>query len=148
MPDTKYAIHIGLFSKKNNMLLQVSSFRFIDISNCRWLLCANSIKFQINVIDGLHNIIGHFVKYYDPADIVGLCDIAKSNGMMFESIGFKELSEEPPRLIWSRYRSAISNDNVKSQTKLNDEQIYSMMINNKYLPVYDCGYKVYSLKLR
>ena len=148
IPDTKYAIHIGLFSKKNNMLLQVSSFRFIDISNCRWQLCANSTKFQINVINGLQSIIDHFVKYYDPAEIIALCDLAKSNGSMFESCGFKELSKEPPRLIWSRYRAAISNDNVKNQTKLSDEQIYSMMINNKYLPVYDCGYKVYSLKLR
>jgi hypothetical protein len=81
-------------------------------------------------------------------EIIGLCDLAKSNGTMFESTEFKEISKEPPRLIWSRYRSAISNDNIKNQTKLDDEQIYSMMINNKYLPVYDCGYKIYSLKLR
>lgn len=114
-------------------------------------LCSQS---SVNVIGGASKLFKHFVKTYDPNSIISYCDLSKFNGNVYSKIGMKLERTTEPAKVWSKGRDYITNNLLLQRGY---DQIFNahygkgtsneeLMINSGWLPVYDCGQKVFSWK--
>lgn len=77
-------------------------------------------------------------------NIIAYSDLSKTDGSEYEDVGMKLLRQTPPRLIWSKGHKYISSSLVVSgRSKFHSNQ---ELIDNGWLPVYDCGQRVYEFK--
>lgn len=87
-------------------------------------------------------------------NIVAYCDISKYTGDVFKTIGMKYIRSNPPQEIWSKNKKYITSSLLRQKgaryllekdypENLTNEEI---MIENKWLPVFDCGMKVFEYK--
>lgn len=153
-------INLGLFS--NNQLVQVMTFgkpRYNKNYQYELLrLCSHS---NYIVVGGAERLFKHFIKNYQPKSVISYCDISKFTGDVYKRLGFdlKEITE--PAKVWSKEANQSKNfitDNLLRQqgfdrlvgSKLNPPQVYGkntsneeLMVKHGWLPVYDCGQKVF-----
>lgn len=142
----------GLFY--NNELVQIMSFgaprynhRF-DYELLR--LCTKS---NYKVVGGASKLFKHFISTIeDGQSIISYCDRSKFNGTVYEQIGMKLDHTTQPNKIWSKGDKYITNNllmqrgydqifNTDHGKGTSNEQL---MIDNNWLPVYDCGQFVYT----
>ena len=141
---------LGLFY--NNELVEVMTFgkprynKNYDIELLR--LCA---KDNIEVVGGPSKLFKYFVKQNSDKTIISYCDIAKFSGRVYEAIGMTLSHESTPNKIWSKGTQCIT-DNLLRQRGF--DQLFNtnygkgtsneeLMLKHGWLPVYDCGQKVF-----
>lgn len=112
-------------------------------------LCTNS---SYKVIGGASKLFKYFVIYYNPKSIISYCDLSKFNGSVYEKIGMKLDDITEPNKIWSKGNKKITNNLLLSRGY---DQLFNasfgkgtsneeLMINDGWLPVYDCGQARYT----
>lgn len=112
-------------------------------------LCTNS---SYKVIGGASKLFKHFVIHYNPKSIISYCDLSKFNGSVYEKIGMKLDDITEPNKIWSKGNKKITNNLLLSRGY---DQLFNasfgkgtsneeLMINDGWLPVYDCGQARYT----
>lgn len=69
-------------------------------------------------------------------------DLSKFSGEGLVESGLEFIEETAPQLIWSKGTHAISNSFILTQKNISEEA-FLMMVDSGYLPVPDCGYRVY-----
>ena len=109
----------------------------------------------LTVVGGASKLFSHFVKLNPTSSIISYCDKSKFSGDVYPQIGRNLLRESSPAKVWSRGSDKIT-DNLLRQRGY--DQLFStnfgkgtsneeLMLQNGWLPVYDCGQKVFGFSL-
>lgn len=137
----------------NNELVEVMTFgkpRYNKKYNAELLrLCS---KKGLNVIGGASKLFKHFLTYYMAESIISYCDLSKFSGKVYEKIGMTFSHKTPPQEIWSRGDKKVTANLLRARGY---DQIFNanygkgtsnelLMLENGWLPVYDCGQGVYT----
>lgn len=151
-------IRLGLYTN-NNTLIQLITFgkpRYNTNYNYELLrLCTNN---KYIVTGGIQKLFKHFITTYNPSSIISYCDNSKFNGSIYTNLGFTLLSKGTPTKHWynpktnkhitnnlllQRGFSQLHNDNKYIIANKGDNNT-SLMLNNGYLEIYDCGQSTFS----
>ena len=100
---------------------------------------------------GAEKLFCHFLKIHPSNSILSYCDLAKFSGEVYSRLGFQLDHISKPAKIWSRDKDKIT-DNLLRQRGY--DQLFNtsygkgtsneqLMLDNRWLPVYDCGQAVY-----
>lgn len=143
-------LYLGLVC--DNELVMLMTFgksrynKHCDIELLR--LCS---KRDIRVVGGASKLFHFATEEYGLSSIISYCDVSKFTGNVYEKIGMKYSHLTPPQLIWSRGTEKITSNllRAKGYDKLfktsygKGTSNEMLMLQNGWLPVYDCGQKVY-----
>ena len=135
-------LYLGLV--KDDELYQVMTFgKPTHRSDHAIQLCRMCTKTGFNVIGG-YDILSKAASEFGLYNIIAYADLSKTDGSEYLDIGMEFIRQTQPRLIWSKGDKYISSSLItsgKSQFHSNEE-----LIENGWLPVYDCGQRVYEFK--
>lgn len=103
------------------------------------------------VIGGSSKLFTYAIRNYSLGSIISYCDISKFSGNVYEALGMKFLRTTPPQEIWSRNTDKITANLLRQRGY---DQLFNthygkgtsnnqLMLENGWLPVYDCGQNVY-----
>lgn len=141
---------LGLF--RQNKLIEVMTLgpsrydRKFDFELLR--LCTQR---GLTVIGGASKLFSHFVRLNPASSIISYCDKSKFSGSVYTQLGMNLLRESSPAKVWSKGSDKIT-DNLLRQRGY--DQLFNtdfgrgtsneeLMLQNGWLPVYDCGQKVF-----
>lgn len=111
-------------------------------------LCSKS---GVQVVGGPSKLFSHFIKEHPNASVISYCDASKFTGSVYAKMGMKLSYWSSPAKVWSRGKERIT-DNLLRQRGY--DQLFGtsygkgtsneqLMLDNGWLPVYDCGQKVF-----
>lgn len=106
------------------------------------------------VAGGASRLFKFATENYGLSDIISYCDLSKFSGDIYETIGMQLIRTTPPQEIWSRGNQKITANLLRQRGY---DQLFKtnygkgtsneqLMIENGWLPVYDCGQLVYEFK--
>lgn len=141
---------LGLVS--NNELYQVMSFgrpRYSKSHDVELMRICTRTGYQ--VLGGASRLFKFATQNYGLNNIVAYCDISKYTGELFEILNMKLVRQTPPQEIWSKHSKYITANLLRQkgaehllQEKYNAElDNEENLIADGWLPVYDCGMKVF-----
>lgn len=144
-------VSLGLLDKDDS-LVQVMTFGTPRYNKkYQWELLRLCTVSNTFVVGGAEKLFSHFVKEYKPESIISYCDVSKFTGKVYERLGFTLVQQTSPAKVWSKGRQYIT-DNLLRQ-KGADQLIKThdgkgtdneeVMLREGWLPVYDCGQKVF-----
>lgn len=104
-----------------------------------------------SVVGGASKLFKHFVDEVNPSSIISYCDRSKFSGSVYEKIGMSHIRDTEPTKVWSKGSVRIT-DNLLRQRGF--DQLFNtnygkgtsneeLMLEHGWLPVYDCGQRVY-----
>ena len=88
---------------------------------------------------GLAKLFSFITASYGIDNIVSYSDIAKDDPSIYEELPMRLSRYNPPKLWWSKGNKRMSSDSVYNKKITRDN-----MIKDGWLPVYDCGQRVYT----
>ena len=134
-------------------LLQVMTFgkpRYNNNYYCELLrLCT---KPGIALVGGANRLFSYATKVMGLEEIISYCDLSKFSGSVYERIGMKLKTITEPQEIWSKGDKKITANLLRQRGY---DQLFNtnygkgtsnteLMLQNGWLPVYDCGQAVYT----
>lgn len=141
----------GLFHQRK--LIQVMTFgkaRYSNKHEYELLRLCTLPGYQ--VVGGASKLFKHFLKEQNPSSIISYCDLSKFSGDVYTSLGMKLDHINSPACIWSKNSEYIRHSLLLQRGY---DQLFGthygkgtsneeLMIENGWLPVYDCGQSVYT----
>lgn len=139
-------VRFGLY--KENELIEIMTFGKPRYNkNYEWELLRLCTKAEYKVVGGAERLFKHFVTNYNPNSIISYCDFSKFSGEVYTRLGFKQKGKPTPAKHWSKGNVHIT-DNLLRQRGY--DQLFKtnygkgtsneeLMLENGWLPVYDCG---------
>ena len=108
-------------------------------------------KLNTNVVGGASKLFKHFIKKYNPKEIISYCDRRWSQGNMYEKLGFKFDHASRPNYFYikgdKRYnRFEYRKDILIKQGFDKNKTEHEIMMERGIYRIYDCGIKVYVWK--
>lgn len=114
-------------------------------------LCTKS---GVSVVGGASKLFSYATSEFGLNDIISYCDLSKFDGRVYEKLGMKRIRITPPQEIWSKGSQKITANLLRARGY---DQIFKtcygkgtsneeLMLENGWLPVYDCGQAVYEYK--
>lgn len=112
-------------------------------------------KFGYEVIGGASKLFSFATKYFEISNIISYCDYSKFNGLVYSRMGMTLSKITPPQEVWSRDKQFVSANLLR---ELGYDQLFGkdygkgasnelLMLINGWLPVFDCGQKVFEYKI-
>ena len=103
------------------------------------------------VVGGASKLFSFATSEYGLNNIISYCDRSKFLGTVYEKIGMKLIRTTPPQEVWSRDDEHITANLLRQRGY---DQLFrtnygkgasneSLMLENGWLPIYDCGQYVY-----
>lgn len=140
---------------KDGEIYQVMSFgksRYDKQHSVELLRFCNKVGYS--VIGGASKLFKFATDNYGINDIVSYCDASKFHGEVYEKMGMNLIRKTKPQKIWSNgIRKITSNllrqrgyDQLFKTNYGKDKSNEQLMIENGWLPVYDCGQYVFEYK--
>ena len=136
----------------NNELYQVMTFgksRYDKKYSVELLrLCT---KPGYTVVGGASKLFKFATEDYGLNNIISYCDLSKFTGDVYEQLGMKLVRTTPPQEVWSKGTKKITANLLRQRGY---DQLFGtnfgkgtsneeLMLKDGWLPVYDCGQKVY-----
>lgn len=143
-------VRLGLYY--NGRLVQVMTFGAPRYTKkYQWELLRLCSASDVAVIGGASRLYSHFISHYHPESVISYCDRAKFTGSVYSAIGMSLDHTTEPAKVWSKGSDKIT-DNLLRQRGY--DQLFGteygkgtdneeLMLENHWLPVYDCGQDVY-----
>lgn len=114
-------------------------------------LCSDS---QYIIVGGADRLWKYFLKNYAPESVISYCDRSKFEGSVYSRLGMILDHVTEPNKVWSKGSKSVTNNLLLQRGY---DQIFhtdygkgtsneELMIENGWLPVYDCGQSVYVYK--
>ena len=146
-------LYLGLVYE--NELVEIMTFgkprydKHFDVELMR--LCTKS---NTRIIGGASKLFSYATSEYGLSNIISYCDRSKFSGGVYEKLGMKLIRTTPPQEIWSKGTEYITANllGLRGYDQLfktnygkgvsNEE----LMLKAGWLPVYDCGQRVYAFK--
>lgn len=111
-------------------------------------LCTKS---GLHISGGPSKLFKYFIKNYAPDSVISYCDRSKFEGHVYDKIGMTLVTNTPPQEIWSKGTKNITANLLRQRGY---DQLFNtnygkgtsneqLMIDNGWLPIYDCGQIVY-----
>ncbi len=143
-------VKLGLFY--NNELVQIESFSKPRFNKkYEWELIRECSKAGLSIIGGKSKLFKHFIKVYNPNNIISYCDRSMFTGDSYKAIGMQFKAVTPPSyyyykngLLLSRYQcqkhklQTLDNFVFDSEKSERENMVY-----NGFGVVYDCGENVF-----
>ena len=106
------------------------------------------------VVGGASRLFSYATSEYGLSEIISYCDRSKFTGTVYENMGMAFKCVTPPQEIWSRNDQKITANLLRSRGY---DQLFhtnfgkgtsneDLMLQAGWLPVYDCGQRVYEFK--
>ena len=116
-----------------------------------WELLRLCSKSNVKVLGGASRLFAAYLVEHEDESVISYCDLSKFNGSVYETIGMELSHVTSPAKIWSKGNKKVT-DNLLRQRGY--DQLFGtcygkgtsneqLMLDNGWLPVYDCGQKVY-----
>lgn len=153
---TSSKIRLGLYD--NQELVSLMTFgkmrgtqgRKLSDSDNTWELSRFCSKINCSVVGGASKLFKYFVRNYSPDKVVSFSDVARSKGTLYQTLGFKQISQSDPSYVWSTLDDTLYYNRVSCQKSnlkhlLHDDKIdlsmteRQIMIEHGFVQVYDCG---------
>lgn len=142
-------LYLGLVYKGE--IVQVIAFgksRYNKNYNNELIRMCTHPKYRI--VGGFERLFRYATVNYGIDNIVTYCDYSKFSGLSDINLGMKYVRSNPPNLIWSKDGLKISDNllnakghkNILRNSNLDNDRDISML-NDGWLPIYDCGTKVF-----
>lgn len=135
-----------------NELLEVMTFGKPRYTNkYEWELLRLCTRTPYRVLGGATKLFKYFINQYHPISMISYCDYSKFTGKVYEQMGMTLDHISEPQKIWSKGRKKVTSNLLRARGY---DQLFNtnygkgrdnetLMIENGWLPVYDCGQKVY-----
>jgi len=157
--NSNTSINYGLYH--NNELVSVMTFSKERIAlgsktrNNVYELNRLCSKSNINVIGGASKLLKHFIKQYNPNEIISYADRRWSNGKVYENMGFEFIKNTEPNYWYTntyqtrehrfKYRKDVLSEKLENYDETLTES--ENMSNHGYVKIWDAGSKKYILTL-
>ena len=151
----KSEVCLGLYH--NNELLQLMSFSKPRYNkNYEWELLRLCAKYSYSIIGGAKKLLSNFIACNNPKSIISYCNLDKFTGNIYEKIGFKLEAIRKPDIIWcnkemKHFTQASLNwigaDKLLGTNYGKGTDNVEIVLDHGYIPVYNCGLAVYTMKL-
>lgn len=137
----------------DDMLVEVMTFGKPRYNkNYKWELLRLCTHTDFQIVGGANRLYRYFLRNYSPTSILSYCDKSKFVGKVYENLGFNYIRDTEPQKVWSKGSKKIT-DNLLRQRGY--DQLFGtsygkgasnneLMIQNGWLPVYDCGQATYA----
>ena len=107
-------------------------------------------KKMTNVVGGASKIIKYFIKKYNPIEIISYSDSSRSNGNLYEKLGFEFEKETSPNYYWvvdnvRKHRFNFRKDKLVRQGFDPDKTEIEIMRDQGYYRIWDCGSKKWKM---
>lgn len=147
------SIRLGLY--KDEELIEIMTFGKPRYNkNYEWELIRLCTHKDYKVVGGAEKLFKEFLKRYEPNSIISYCDFSKFTGKVYERLGFKQEGNAKPSKHWSKGTQHIT-DNLLRQRGY--DQLFGtnygkgtsneeLMLENGWLPIYDCGQLTFTWK--
>lgn len=148
-------LHVGLVYE--GQLVQVMTFgksRYNNNYDMELLRMCTSPGYR--VIGGASKLFSWVTGTYELSNIISYCDRSKFTGDVYERMGMKLHHISPPQEVWSKGKERITANLLR---KHGYDRIFHtdygkgtsnelLMLQNGWLPVYDCGQAIYVYDVR
>lgn len=139
----------GLFL--DSKLLEIMTFRpTIDTFEYNYELLHLCTRKNYQILGGASKLFRYATQNGINGSIIGYCDLSKFQGNVCSKLGMKLKYIKEPAKIWSKNKSKITDQELKAKgynklfdASYNDQKDETLMIENGWLPVYNCGQAVY-----
>ena len=143
-------VNLGLYF--NSELVQVMTFgkpRYNKNYQYELLrLCSHK---SYMIVGGAERLFKCFVEKYNPKSVLSYCDVSKFTGKVYERLGFNLKQQTRPQKVWSKNKQKITDNLLRMRGY---DQLFNtnygkgtdneeLMLENGWLPIYDCGQKVF-----
>lgn len=140
---------------KDNVLYQVMTFGKSRYDKNHYVeLLRLCTKPGYTVVGGASKLFSYATSEFGLHSIISYCDRSKFTGDVYEKIGMKLLRKTPPQEVWSKGDRKITANLLRQRgydqlfgtsygKGYNNEKL---MLENGWLPVYDCGQLVYEFQ--
>lgn len=136
---------------KDEQVYQVMTFgkpKYDHSYNVQMMRMCTKRGFEIT---GGFDRLSHFASAdYGLSRIIAYCDRSKYTGREYEQLGMKLARITPPQLVWSKDKKKITANLLRIHgynqlfgTNYSDNADEQHMLESGWLPVYDCGQRVY-----
>lgn len=139
-------VKFGLYLKSE--LIEIMTFGKSRYNkNYEWELLRLCTHKDYKVVGGAEKLFKHFIEVISPKSIISYCDFSKFTGEVYDRLGFKQKGIAKPSKHWCKGSNHIT-DNLLRQRGY--DQLFGtnygkgtsneeLMIENSWLPIYDCG---------
>lgn len=132
-------LSLGLI--KDNEIYQIITFgKSKHNSNYPIEMKRACTKIGYEVINGYDMLTKLAAQEFGVESCIAYQDISKISDFEYEKLGMRMLTVNPPRKFWSKGKKFISNYLVQNP---NTEYTETSLLQDGWLPVYDCGQAVY-----
>ncbi|MDY5929934.1 MAG: hypothetical protein SPJ27_07860, partial [Candidatus Onthovivens sp.] len=143
-------VRYGLYY--DNKLIEVMTFGKPRYNkNYEWELLRLCSHKDYKIIGGTERLFKHFLKEYNPQNMISYCDNAKFSGEVYKRLGMLLESKGSPYCVWSKNNEKITSNLLMQRGY---DQLFGtnygkgtsnkdLMIQNGWREVYDCGQSVY-----
>lgn len=136
--------NLSLGLVKDNIIYQVMTFGTYKHNNERGIkLQRMCTKLGYSVIGGYDKLSSSASQEFGVNECRAYIDRSKLYNNECEEIGMKLIKTNPPMKIWSKGKQYLTDAIVRNNKEKYDEQL---MLENGWLPIYDCGQLVYEFK--
>jgi hypothetical protein len=140
-------VRLGLYH--NNELVSLMTFgksrHFVGNGKTEWELLRFCNAINTTVIGGASKLLNHFIKEYNPNEIISYADRRWSNGNLYEKLGFKKYNESKPSYYYIIDRKRIYRFNLRKSVLIEkfgcpkDMSEHEFCLRQKWYRIYDCG---------
>lgn len=146
-------LHLGLV--KDDQIFQVMTFgrsRYDSKYDVELLRMCTRIGYH--VAGGASRLFKYATEKFDIQNIVSYCDLSKFSGKTYQIMGMTHIRDTQPQMIWSKENKKVTSNLLRARGY---DQLFGtnygkgtsnevLMIENGWLPVFDCGQRVYEYK--
>lgn len=148
-------VSLGLINPEDLSLVEVISFGIPRYNrNYDYELLRLASKSGIQVVGGASKLFKHSLDVLPFASIISYCELSKFAGNVYKAIGMSHVRNTEPQEVWSKGHSYITANLLRSR---GFDQLFGtsygkdysndlLMLENGWLPVYDCGQSVYEYR--
>jgi hypothetical protein len=109
-------------------------------------------KLNTSVIGGADKLLKHFIKVYNPKEIISYADRRWSKGDLYEKLGFNFIHNSKPNYFYifdkkRKYRFGFRKDILIKQGFNEHKSEHEIMLERGVYRIYDCGNKKYIFKV-
>ncbi len=146
-------VRFGLYY--DNELVSLMEFTKVTLNkNCDWELIRFCGKWDTNVVGAASRLFKHFLRTYNPKQVVSYSDFAKTTGGVYKTLGFTYQYLTPPQYVWVKDHNYLSRYQTQRKRliaaglmeKGDTRSEADVMKALGYYKLYDCGKKVWYYK--
>jgi hypothetical protein len=108
-------------------------------------------KLNTTVIGGADKLLKHFIKTYNPKEIISYADRRWSQGDLYKKLGFTHIHDSKPNYFYiinkkREYRFKYRKDVLVKEGFDASKSEHHIMLDRGLYRIYDCGNKKYIIK--